>query len=129
MPKRQNELIDSVLKSGSDDVADAIGMPDAKDLETLSRIIKRFERTHPGWITYHLQAGRRDYELGVHRKKQVFDKLGRALISKDSNMAYVFELPGELHTAIEKVFPSMFRSKKHLAWFRRNFIKLTVAGK
>jgi hypothetical protein len=129
MAEYKDDLLNSVRTSGKADVADAIGMPDEKDLETLSRIIKRFERTHPGWIAYHLQTGRRDYELGIHHRKQTWDASGRALISKDSNMAYVFELPGELHSAIEKVFPSMFRSKKHLAWFKRNFIKLTVAGK
>lgn len=123
----QNKFLKTVVDEGRD-IADAVGMPDQTDYETLLKIIQKFERRHPGLINYCIQMGRRDYELGAHKKKQIFDRSGRAVISKDSNMAYVFELPGDLVSAIEKVFPTMFRSKKHFQWFKKNFNKLTITG-
>lgn len=125
MANFQDELLSSVAREKGD-IADAIGMPDEQDLQVLSRIVKRFERTHPGLIRASLEAGRRDYELGVHRKKQIFT--GKATVSKESNMVYAMELPTALQMAIEKVFPTMFRSKRHFRWFKKNFIKLTIDG-
>lgn len=123
----QKQFLDATSEEGRD-IADAVGMPDNVDYEVLLKIIQKFERRHPGLINYCIQMGRRDYELGVHKKKQIFDKSGKAVISKDSNMHYVFELPGDLVSAIEKVFPTMFRSPKHFRWFKKNFSKLTITG-
>ena len=120
----KSDLLGAVNNRGKDDVADAIGMPDQQDYETLLSIIQKFEARHPGLIKAALYAGRRDYESGVHRRKQIFT--GKATISKDNNMVYVFELPAQLYLAIERVFPSMFRSRKHFASFKKNFYKLTI---
>lgn len=110
------------------DIADAIGMPDQTDYDNLSKIIRKFERQNPGLIAYTLQEARRQFEAGKHGHRLSFGKQD-AIISEDSNMVYAFELPTELYKRIEKVFPSMFRSKKHLKWFKQNFPKLTIAKK
>lgn len=127
MPQFEKEFKDALAKRGrGDDIADVVGMPDEKDYEVLMGIVRKYELKHPGYIDYAVQQGRHDYGLGVHSKKKMFDRQGRAVISKDSNMVYAFELPADLVAAIEKVFPSMFRSKRHFAWFRKNFQKLMV---
>lgn len=124
MGKFQGDILDEMSKRGKSDIADAIGMPDEKDYEVLLKIIQRFEATHPGLIKATLEQGRRDFELGIHGKNKAWT--GRATVSKDSNMVYHFELPADLYHAIEAVFPSIFRSKKHFAWFKKNFYKLTI---
>lgn len=122
----KSDFMDAVHNRGRDDMADVVGMPDEKDYERIYRIIQKFEKQNPGLLRASLEAGRRDYQLGIHKKKQIFDKNGRAVVSKDSNMVYVFEIPAALYMAIEKEYPTMFRSKKHFAWFKRNFQKLTI---
>jgi len=123
----RKQLTDAVANRKGD-VADAIGMPDEQDYEVLLRIIQQYDKKHPGYLLAARDAARRDYQSGAHRRKQVFDSGNRALISKDTNMTYALELPAELVTSIERVFPSMFRSKKHFAWFKKNFSALTIAG-
>jgi len=123
----RRQLTDAV-NNRKGDVADAIGMPDEQDYEVLLKIIQRYDKTHPGFLSAARNAGRRDYEAGVHHKKRTFDKQSRAVISKDTNMTYAMELPADLVTAIERVFPSLFRSKKHFQWFKKNFSSLTITG-
>jgi hypothetical protein len=120
------DLLGAVTNRGKADIAEAIGMPDEQDYEVLLKIIQKFEAKHPGLIKATLEAGRQDYYGGAHRGKGIWT--GRTTVNKDSNMTYVFELPANLYYAIERIFPSMFRSKKHFAWFKKNFYKLTVGG-
>lgn len=124
--KFRGELLDSVAKRKGD-IADAIGMPDQKDYETLLRIIQRYNQTHSGVLQHTINEARREFQAGVYGKRLLWDN--NAITSKESNMIYAFELPVELYQAIEQVFPSMFKSKKHLTWFKKNFVKLTIAGK
>lgn len=126
MSKKRNKQILTEVSNRKGDVADAIGMPDEQDYQVLSRIIKRFEATNPGLINYTLREGRKDYESGVYSKNKIWKN--DAVVNRQANMVYSFELPAGLYSAIEKVFPSMFKSKKHLAWFKRNFYKLTIAN-
>lgn len=114
------------VNNSKGDVADAVGMPDEKDYETLLKIINNFERKNPGLIAAVLKAGRKDYETGKFRKNKTFT--GRATVNKQSNMTYDFELPIGLYQAIEAVFPSMFKSRKHYRWFKKQFPKLLIAG-
>lgn len=106
------------------DIADAIGMPDEKDYEVLLGIIQRFERKYPGLIKAAMEEGRRDFHDGIHRKNLTWKN--DTVVNKDSHMTYAFEIPATLYMAIEQVFPSMFKSKKHLRWFKKNFYKLTI---
>lgn len=114
-----------VVSNRKGDVADTVGMPDEKDYQDLLRIIQRYEKRNPGKIAYTLKQARRDLELGRYSKSILWK--GDAVVNKDSNMIWAFELPADLHAKIEKKFPSMFRSKKHLRWFKKNFYKLTIS--
>lgn len=124
----KSDFLAAVDDNGKGDVANAVGMPDDKDYEVLLRIIQKYQKLRPGYLEQAVANGRADYGRGIHHKKQIFDKSGRAVISKDSNMVYVFELPADLVRAIERFFPSMFKSKRHFAWFKKNFYKLTIGG-
>jgi hypothetical protein len=124
MGEFQKDILDAMSNRGKGDIADAIGMPDEKDYEVLLSIIQQFEAKNPGLIKATLEAGRQDYYNGAHRKNKTWT--GKTTVSRDSNMTYVFELPANLYFAIEAVFPSMFKSKKHFAWFKKNFYKLTI---
>jgi type III secretion system FlhB-like substrate exporter len=108
------------------DVADAIGMPDEKDLETMMRIINRFKKTHPGILEHTVKNAREEFSQGKYNKNLVWKD--KTLVNEGSNMTYDFELPVELYQAIEQVFPSMFKSKKHYHWFKKNFYGLTIKG-
>lgn len=126
MSKKRNKQILSEVSNRKGDVADAIGMPDEQDYQVLSRIIKHFEKNNPGLIRFTLEQGRKDYESGAYSKNKLWK--GDAVTNQQANMVYSFELPAGLYSAIEKVFPSMFKSKKHLRWFKRQFYKLTIAN-
>ena len=108
--RRDQQLITAVDNRGKGDIADSIGMPDEKDYAVLHGIIQKFEAKYPGLLKATTEAGRRDSKG----------------FAKKNSLTYAFELPAPLYYQIEKVFPSMFRSKKHLRWFRRNFHKLTI---
>lgn len=118
--------IQALVDNRKGDIADAIGMPDEQDYEVLADIIRKYERRNPGLIQATLKAGRHDYEQGIHSSSKLWK--GDTIVNEDSNMRYVFELPEGLVQAIEAVFPSMFRSKKHFGWFKKQFPKLTIKG-
>jgi hypothetical protein len=121
----EKDLVGAVINRKGD-VADAVGMPDEKDYEMLLGIFKRYERQYPGHIQFILKQGRREFEEGKYAKNLVWK--GKAEVNQFNNMTYVFELPPILFKRIEDVFPSIFRSKKHLGWFKRNFVKLTIGA-
>lgn len=123
----QDELLGAVAKRGKGDIADAIGMPDQQDYEVLVRILKQYERRRPGFLAAHIAAVRREFESGKYGSN--FRRTGHSEVNKDSGMRFAIDIPADLGQAIEKVFPSMFRSKKHLRWFTRKFPELTVSGK
>ena len=127
---RRSGILDanSTFQSLNSDAADAVGMPDEQDYEVLAGIFRSFERKNPGLIQATVKRGRMEYEMGSNRLKKTFDPNQRAITSTDSNMEYVFELPAGLVARIEKTFPTMFRSKKHFGWFKKNFYKLTISG-
>lgn len=136
MAEFKDELLKSVAGRGKGDIADAIGMPDQADYENLARIIaiykkKRFPVVVAGktvhvtgavMIQHSLAQARHQYYLGIHGKNK------HSLVNKDSGTRYALELPADLYYAIEAMFPSMFRSKKHLRWFCKKFPGLTIAG-
>lgn len=124
--KFREEILSSV-QNRKGDVADAIGMPDDEDYRNLVRIIQRYNRTHPGVLDYTIKTARDEFQQGIYANRLVWQ--GDAVVGKQNNIVYAFELPVELGRAIEEVFPSMFRSKKHLRWFRKNFPRLTISGK
>lgn len=124
------DLAKNLLTSAREeaDIADAIGMPTEEDYNILASIFSAYERRRPGEIRRHLNQGRRDYEAGIHHMKKVFSSTGEAVVSTDTNLVYEFELPADLVMVIERAFPTMFRSRKHFNWFKKNFKKLTISG-
>lgn len=123
----QNQLLNELNNRGKGDIANAIGMPDEQDYETLLKIIKRYERKHPGYLQYHVETIRKFFNEGKYGGNVRFR--GQAEVNKYSRMRHAVDLPMDLGMAIEKVFPSMFRSKKHLRWFCQKFPGLSVSGK
>lgn len=112
---------------GKGDIADAVGMPDQQDYETLTKIIAAYERKHPGDLAWHVSAARSAFQEGTYGRTLMWK--GQAEVNKDSHMRLALDIPEELGVAIEKIFPSMFRSKKHLRWFCQKFPGLTISGK
>lgn len=124
---KELDFLHATRESG--DVADAVGTPDEKDYEMLAHIISTYEKRRPGMIQATLKQGRRDYEAGVHHMKSVFSKNGDAVISEDTNLIYQMELPADLVQIIETEFPTLFRSKKHFAWFKEKFPVLLIKAR
>lgn len=123
----REQIMGAVQNRGKGDVADAIGMPDEKDYEILLKIISKYEQKNPGEIVAVVSQARAEFKAGVYGKRLEWD--GGAIVGKNLNIHYRMELPVGLGNAIEKIFPSMFRSKKHLRWLCEKFPQLTIAGK
>ena len=106
------------------DIGDAVGMPDQKDKDYIRNIILRFEKNNPSMIKHLIDEARKessaDEEFGLVSGKN--QKVG---ISSNSGR-YMMELPEQLHEQIEAYIPTIFRSKKHFAWFCRNFKELML---
>lgn len=100
-------------------LGDAIGMPDKEDKEIIRRVLVQYEKAHPGEIKFHRDAARARIEAAGKDSKF-------AIIDKDSNRRYMFELPVEIGMFLEKSYPLMFRNKKHFAWFCKNFPELMI---
>jgi hypothetical protein len=122
----RQDLLNTVNTRGKGDVADAIGMPDDQDYDTLVRIFRRYEKKFPGRLRHTLEEARQEFISGTYGTRLMTDH--KALVNKESNMTYELELPEELYRAIEQVFPSMFVSKKHFGWFKKKFAQLTIAA-
>lgn len=108
---------DKISKKKYQDVGDAIGMPDNIDKQRIREIIDSFEKKHPGEIKLH-----RD-EASAHVKDI---KAEYGVVGKKSARRYALELPEPLHAAMEKYIPTLFRSKKHFGWLKKNFKELFV---
>jgi hypothetical protein len=126
--KFREDILDAVHNRKGGDIADAIGMPDEKDLQVLTRIINRYEKTHPGVLAHTVNTARKEFKAGIYGKRLAEHNGGEAIVAEGTNTVYALELPEDLGRAIEEVFPSLFRSKKHLHWFRQNFPGLTISG-
>jgi hypothetical protein len=123
----KSELLGEVSNRGKGDVADAIGMPDQTDYDNLVRIIEHYRRLRPGFLEQHIATVRAEFSAGKYGGNLAFKN--EAEVNKDSHMRLALDIPEDLGRAIEKLFPSMFRSKKHLRWFCQKFPYLTVSGR
>jgi len=123
----KDELLREVDNKGKGDIADAIGLPDQQDYETLVKIFNQYEKKRPGFLKQHIATARSEFASGTYGGNLAFK--GEAVVNKDSHMRLALDIPEDLGMAIEKVFPSMFRSKKHLRWFCQKFPQLTISGK
>lgn len=116
-----------VGKKDYKDVGDAVGMPDDIDKQRIERMIAKFEQKNPGYLLSLRNYARDNSVAGTNEYGLVSASKGRG-ISSDSGR-YMMELPEELHKQIEEYIPTMWRSKKHLAWFCKHFKYLMIPSK
>lgn len=95
------------------DIGDAVGMPDETDRKQVQKIIADFEKKHPGEIKLHRDAA------SEHLKQLKTDVVG-----KKAGRRYALEIPEPLFFSLEAYIPTIFRSKKHFTWLRKNFKEL-----
>lgn len=100
----------------------AIGLPDKEDEEFLLRLIQRYEAQNPGWLAYMRNEARKQFEAGRHGSI----RNEGAIVNKQTNMTYDFELPPTFYHLVEKHYPLMFRNVEHYHWFKRTFAALMV---
>ncbi len=110
------------------DIGDAVGMPDAQDKAHIEKILLAYDKKHPGEIQYHRDFAKNNSTAGTNEYGLVTGYSGKAGISSNG-LRYMFELPPEVHAKIEEYIPTIFRSKKHFAWFCKNFKYLMIADK
>ncbi len=103
----------SLDKSEYKDIGDAVGMPDEQDRQQIQKLIDDFEKKHPGEIKFHRDAA------SDHLKQLRTDVVG-----KKSGRRYALEIPEPLYIKMEQYIPTLFRSKKHFTWLRKNFKEL-----
>lgn len=115
-------MIMDLSKSQYKDLADAVGMPDEEDKKSIELIISRFERRNPGVIQFHRDAAKE--HMGVEHNR--FAEMSKVTGEKNSARRYMMELPPELHMKLEQYIPTLFSSKKHFAWFCKNFKSLLI---
>lgn len=111
------------------DIGDAVGMPDDEDKQRIRGIIARYERKHPGEIAFHRDAAKEHLGVGATGSGNKYGLVSAVTGETNSARRYLFELPPELHEKIEAYMPTIFRSKKHFAWFCKNFKELMIAEK
>lgn len=109
-------------KKSKKSLAQAIGLPDKVDEDFLMRLIAKYEKNNPGWLTFMRDNARREFEAG--HKGSVFND--DALVNKGSNMTYDFELPVTFYKEIERHYPLMFRDPAHYRWFKKTFTALMI---
>ena len=95
---------------------DVVGMPDDWDKRNIQTIINNYHSKHPQDIPRAIAQGRELAGMGPNARPKENKVMGTP----------VLELPAELHLTIEAAYPTMFRAKDHLAWFKKNFKSLLL---
>jgi hypothetical protein len=114
---------------GFRDLGDAVGMPDEGDWKNITNMIAVYRQTTKekygqDFLVDCISNAKKEYrELGGK-----YDNLAKGfnLANKESNMRFHFEFPESFLFFIEKGYPTMFRNKKHYAWFCKNFKELMI---
>lgn len=99
-------------------LADAIGLPDKQDKERIQQWIIAYDKKYPGQFKFHRDAAR---ERIADPKFAVVDPL--------SARRYLGEFPSPFGQWMGQAYPLMFRDKKHIAWFCKNFPELLIPEK
>lgn len=123
--KQNADIIFSVAGNvrGVKDLGDAIGMPTDWDKQNIQQMIRNYNRRHPGILAHTIKEAKQDMQM----QSTVFHNVARfGEVDKQAHRRHMFELPEELVHIIEKGYPTMFRSKKHFAWFCENFKQLML---
>lgn len=108
----------STMTRSTKSLADAIGLPDEEDRIRIEMFLKKYEEDNPGEIQFHRDAAR----IRLSNKKH-------GVINEESGRRYLFELPQPIGIWLGQAYPLMFRDKRHLAWFCKNFKHLMIPEK
>lgn len=112
-------FLEGAVSDGSvRNMAEAVGLPDAEDKQRIENWLLKYDKKHPGEIKFHRDAAR----------ERIDDK-DYGVLDKASSRRYLFELPTEFGTWMEQAYPLMFKDRKHLAWFCKNFKYLMIPHK
>lgn len=104
-------------------MSDVVGMPDSLDEEFIRKLIAVYEKATGGLLRFTITQARAEFDaLNAH--KSTFND--EAVVSKDSNMTYDFELPLDFYQLVEKYYPTMFRDRRHFRWFKRKLPGLMI---
>lgn len=91
----------------------AHGNPDEKDFENIERIVKVFDKAHPGLIKTMFN------DVCTELALSGIDKHG--ILNKGSDFKRAFWLPNDLQFWMEKAYPSFWQEPRHAKWFCRKF--------
>lgn len=109
------------------DVGDAIGAPDELDKTRVERIIAKYEAANPGVLLTLRDTARNESTAGANEYGLISDTSKKGITS--NSQRYMMELPEDLHHQLEEYIPTLFRSKKHFAWFCKEFKFLMIPSK
>jgi hypothetical protein len=92
---------------------DPIGLPDEKDVLNIKRMMRNHERVRPGEIAMIIEEARLDRQEDFESRM--------SFVKKEQPVRRALTLPQALMRTIEEAYPIMFKNRKHLAWFKKNF--------
>lgn len=121
-------MVDIQGKKHYQDIGDAVGMPDADDKAHIEKILLAYDKKHPGEIQFQRDMARLHSKAGKSEFGLVSGVDGGLGINS-GGLRYILEIPPELHEKIEEYIPTIFRSKKHFAWFCKEFKYLMIPSK
>ncbi len=117
--------------------SDIVGMPDSWDKKNIQALVDTFSKTTftiPGddgepsititgaeWIRQGLIEARERHQTEGTLKGNDF-----GVKSKDMDMRVMCTVPKPLQMKLIQGYPSLFKDKKHLLWFARNFKMFTI---
>lgn len=119
---------ETIGKKKYQDIGDAVGMPDAQDKAHIEKILLAYDKKHPGEIQFHRDVAKQTSSAGTNDFGLVAGGSNKKGIGSEG-LRYMFELPPEVHEKIEAYMPTVFRSKKHFAWFCKNFKYLMIPSR
>lgn len=130
--KFQSELKQEIAKTSAKNVAETIPLPTRDDFDRISQIIQNYRRAAIMTTGVDEVAQARNDAIRNHQiRENNYDRYAGEynLVNKDSNMRHIFELPEGLIRAISKEYPLIFTTKKHFAWFAKNFKGLRLTDR
>jgi len=126
------------VQDNPDHWSDIVGMPDEWDKENIRRIIKNFSEekfsfteedgsvttmTGEAWIVSEVEDAKESHRQGLDPINE------HGLKSKDSDMRVATAMPNVLWARISEAYPTLFKDRKHLTWFVKNFKMFQVPNK
>lgn len=126
------DLRQAIQNESAKKVAEAVPLPTKKDFDRIVQIIQAYRRASIRLTGVDEVAQYRDDAIRNHQiAGNNYDRYAGEynVVNKDSNMRHVFELPEGLIRAIGKEYPLIFTTKKHFAWFAKNFRELRLTDK